>query len=115
MKSAAIRDPLGDHLLTLQNAAMFLIDYQPSLFAAVRRMNRHSLLENIVSTCQDREGLRRSDRLLDDRSNLDALTTRASRIAWRKVVDELPAEAEPDEPASGRRDPQSSNERREQT
>jgi hypothetical protein len=36
MASAPIRDPVGDHLLTPQNAAMFLIDYQPSQFAAVR-------------------------------------------------------------------------------
>ncbi len=28
MVSAPIQDPLGDHLLTPQNAAMFLIDYR---------------------------------------------------------------------------------------
>ena len=50
MASAPIRDPLGDHLLTPQNAAMFLIDYQPSQFAGVRSMDRDLLLENIVST-----------------------------------------------------------------
>jgi nicotinamidase-related amidase len=50
MASAPIRDPLGDHLLTPQNAAMFVIDYQPSQFAAVRSMDPHLLLENIVST-----------------------------------------------------------------
>jgi nicotinamidase-related amidase len=44
------RDPLGDQLLTPQNAAMVLIDYQPSQFAAVRSMDRDLLLENIVST-----------------------------------------------------------------
>jgi hypothetical protein len=25
-----VRDPLADHLITLQNSAMVLIDYQPS-------------------------------------------------------------------------------------
>jgi nicotinamidase-related amidase len=50
MASAPIRDPIGDHLLTPQNAAMVLIDYQPSQFAAVGSMDRDLLLENIVST-----------------------------------------------------------------
>jgi nicotinamidase-related amidase len=50
MASAPIRDPVGDHLLTPQNAAMVVIDYQPSEFAAVRSMDPDLLLENIVST-----------------------------------------------------------------
>jgi nicotinamidase-related amidase len=50
MSSSPIRDPLGDHLLTPQNSAMVLIDYQPSQFAAVRSMDRDLLLKNIVST-----------------------------------------------------------------
>ena len=29
MTSQAIRDPLADHLITPQNAAFVLIDYQP--------------------------------------------------------------------------------------
>lgn len=35
-----IRDPLGDHLLTPQNAALLVIDYQPSQIAAVQSMER---------------------------------------------------------------------------
>ena len=31
--STAVRDPLADHLLTPQNAALAVIDYQPSQFA----------------------------------------------------------------------------------
>ena len=50
MASAPIRDPVGDHLLTPQNAALLLIDYQPSQFAGVRSMDQDLLLENIVST-----------------------------------------------------------------
>jgi nicotinamidase-related amidase len=50
MAGNAIRDPVADHLLTPQNVAMFLIDYQPSQFAAVRSMDPGLLLENIVST-----------------------------------------------------------------
>jgi len=33
MASAPIRDQLGDHLITPQNAALVVIDYQPSQFA----------------------------------------------------------------------------------
>jgi nicotinamidase-related amidase len=50
MAGAPIRDPVGDHLLTPQNAAFVVIDYQPSQFAAVRSMDPDLLLENIVST-----------------------------------------------------------------
>jgi len=50
MASLPIRDPVGDHLLTPQNAALVVIDYQPSQFAAVQSMDRDLLLENIVST-----------------------------------------------------------------
>jgi nicotinamidase-related amidase len=50
MASLPIRDPIGDHLLTPQNAALVVIDYQPSQFAAVESMDRDLLLENIVST-----------------------------------------------------------------
>ncbi len=35
-----IRDPLGDHLLTPQNAALLVIDSQPSQIAAVQSMDR---------------------------------------------------------------------------
>jgi nicotinamidase-related amidase len=50
MASEPIRDPLGDHLLTPQNSALLVIDYQPSQFAGVQSMDRDLLLENIVST-----------------------------------------------------------------
>ena len=35
-----IRDPIGDHLLTPQNAALLVIDYQPWQIAAVQSMDR---------------------------------------------------------------------------
>ena len=37
---SAICDPLADHLLTPQNAALLVIDYQPSQIAAVQSMDR---------------------------------------------------------------------------
>jgi nicotinamidase-related amidase len=50
MASAPIRDQVGDHLLTPQNAALVLIDYQPSQFATSRSMDPALLRKNIVST-----------------------------------------------------------------
>ena len=50
MTSQAIRDPLADHLITPQNAAFLLIDYQRNQFGTVRSMDTDLLLENIVST-----------------------------------------------------------------
>ena len=39
MVSAPVRDPLADHLITPQNAAMVLIDYQPAQFAVISSMD----------------------------------------------------------------------------
>jgi nicotinamidase-related amidase len=48
--SAPVRDPLADHLLTPQNAALLLIDYQPQQLTAVRSMDRALMVKNAVST-----------------------------------------------------------------
>jgi len=50
MTSAPVRDPIADHLLTPENAAFLLIDYQPAQISAVRSMDRALLLKNVVST-----------------------------------------------------------------
>ena len=50
MTSTPIRDQVGDHLITPQNAALVLIDYQPSQFATTRSMDGDLLRKNIVST-----------------------------------------------------------------
>jgi nicotinamidase-related amidase len=50
MTSATIRDPLADHLITPQNAALLLIDYQPAQVASVRSMDHELLVKNAVST-----------------------------------------------------------------
>ena len=52
MASLPVRDPVGDHLLTPQNAALLVIDYQPGQFGAVSSIDRDLLLENIVSTAK---------------------------------------------------------------
>ena len=50
MIGSPVRDPIGDHLLTPQNSALIVIDYQPSQFGGVNSIDRDLLLENIVST-----------------------------------------------------------------
>jgi nicotinamidase-related amidase len=50
MASAPVRNQLGDHLITPQNAALVVIDYQPSQFATVRSIDQDLLRKNIVST-----------------------------------------------------------------
>jgi nicotinamidase-related amidase len=50
MTSAPVRDPLSDHLITPENSAFVLIDYQPQQLDAVRSMDRALLVKNAVST-----------------------------------------------------------------
>ncbi len=48
MTSEAIRDPAKDHLLTPQNAAFIIIDYQPVQVNSIASMDRQLLVNNIV-------------------------------------------------------------------
>ena len=48
MSSEPIRDPKGDRLLTPQNAAFVIIDYQPVQVNSIASMDRQSLVNNIV-------------------------------------------------------------------
>ena len=50
--SNAVRDPLIDHLLTSENAALVVIDYQPTQLAAVTSMDRELLVDNVVSVAR---------------------------------------------------------------
>jgi nicotinamidase-related amidase len=43
-----MRDPVSDHLLTPQNAALVIIDYQPSQISAAKSMDEKPLIDNIV-------------------------------------------------------------------
>ena len=52
MTSEPIRDPLIDHLLTPQNSALVVIDYQPFQFEVVTSMDRELLVRNIVSVAR---------------------------------------------------------------
>lgn len=50
MKSYPKRDPHADHLITPENAALVVIDYQPSQFTVIRSMDTDLLLRNVIST-----------------------------------------------------------------
>ena len=47
-----MRDPVTDHLLTSQNSALVVIDYQPSQVQTVTSIDRQLLTDNIVSVAR---------------------------------------------------------------
>ena len=49
MTTQTIRDPKTDHLLTAENAALLLIDYQPSLVDGAKSIRREALVNNVVA------------------------------------------------------------------
>lgn len=52
MTSEPIRDPKVDHLLTPQNSAFIVIDYQPIQVSSIRSMDQKELVFNIVHTAK---------------------------------------------------------------
>lgn len=52
MTSERRRDPVTDQLLTPQNAAFIVIDYQPVQVSSIRSMDQGELVFNIVSTAK---------------------------------------------------------------
>src|SRR5712675_3579435 len=52
MTSEPTRDPVADPLLTPQNSALVVIDYQPSQIQAVTSIDHDLLTRNIVSVAR---------------------------------------------------------------
>ena len=52
MSTPAMRDPRTDHLLTPQNAALVIIDVQPTQVSSVASMDRRTLVANIKAVAQ---------------------------------------------------------------
>ena len=52
MSSETIRDPKQDHLLTPQNAALVIIDFQPVQVNSINSMSRKQLVANIVAVAE---------------------------------------------------------------
>jgi nicotinamidase-related amidase len=49
MASGKIRDPRADHLLTPQNAALLIIDYQPTQVSSIASREKRALIANVVA------------------------------------------------------------------
>jgi nicotinamidase-related amidase len=52
MTSEARRDPKSDHLLTPENSAFIIIDYQPVQVNSIASMDRQLLVNNIVGAAK---------------------------------------------------------------
>lgn len=52
MSSLPIRDPQKDQLLTPQNAALILIDYQPTQVNSINSMSKKQLVNNVVAVAE---------------------------------------------------------------
>jgi nicotinamidase-related amidase len=52
MTSETIRDPVNDQLLTPQNSALIIIDYQPVQVTSVASMDRQKLVSNVVAVAR---------------------------------------------------------------
>lgn len=48
----AIRDPIADHMLTPQNAALLIIDFQPVQVGSIATMNKRALVSNVVAVAK---------------------------------------------------------------
>lgn len=48
MTSEPVRDPRADHLLTPQNCALVIIDYQPIQVGSIRSMDQDVLVDRVV-------------------------------------------------------------------
>jgi nicotinamidase-related amidase len=84
MSSAPIRDPFADHLITPQNSALVLIDYQPSQFASVRSMDSGLLLKNIVSTVKTARAFNLP--IVHSTVNVGGTSVEAQRAGLQRVV-----------------------------
>lgn len=52
MPSEPVRDPITDHLLTPQNAALLIIDYQPTQVNSIKSMDHPTLVDHIVTVAK---------------------------------------------------------------
>ena len=52
MSSEPTRDPITDHLLTPQNAALVIIDYQPTQVNSVKSMDHATLVDHVVTVAK---------------------------------------------------------------
>jgi nicotinamidase-related amidase len=49
---SSIRDPLADQMLTPQNAALLIIDFQPVQVSSITTMNKRLLIDNVAAVAR---------------------------------------------------------------
>ncbi|MDB5284352.1 MAG: hydrolase [Bacteroidota bacterium] len=49
MSSQKMRDQKTDHLLTPENSALIIIDYQPTQIGSIESMDKHTMVKNLVA------------------------------------------------------------------
>ena len=88
MSSEPIRDPLKDHLLTPQNSAFVVIDYQPVQVNSIASMERQRLVSNIVRA--SKAAVLYGLPIVHSTVNVKTGINKPPIAALRKVLDKVP-------------------------
>src|ERR1700693_6555882 len=88
MTSEATRDPIKDRLLTPQNSAFIIIDYQPVQVNSIASMDRQLLVNNIVGTAK--AALAYGLPIVHSTVNVKTGLNKPPIPQLRKVMDEVP-------------------------
>jgi nicotinamidase-related amidase len=88
MSSEPIRDPATDHLLTPQNAAFLIIDYQPVQVNSIASMERQRLVSNILRASKAAVGFGLP--IVHSTVNVQTGKNKPPIAPLRKVLDKFP-------------------------
>src|SRR6202043_608018 len=88
MTSETIRDPVKDQLLTPQNSALLIIDYQPVQVNSIASMDRQKLIDNIVGVAK--AGRAFGLPIVHSTVNVKTGLNKPPIPQLRKVMDEVP-------------------------
>jgi isochorismate hydrolase len=83
MTTTVKRDPKTDHLLTPENAALLLIDYQPAMVDGTKSVDREVLVNNVVALTKAAKMFDLPIDIVDDRGKR-RLSRRHDRRASRR-------------------------------
>ena len=88
MSSEPIRDPVTDHLLTPQNAAFIVIDYQPVQVNSIASMERQRLVSNIIRA--SKAAVLYGLPIVHSTVNVQSGINKPAIAPLRKVLDKVP-------------------------
>ena len=88
MSSEPIRDPVKDHLLTPQNAAFIVIDYQPVQVNSIASMERQRLVSNIIRA--SKAAVLYGLPIVHSTVNVQSGINKPAIAPLRKVLDKVP-------------------------